>query len=188
MKNLKFNRLLMLLAAFLTMSINLWAESVTLTSSDISGTPTASPWNAYSNTNQSITAEDESIWLFDGTMHSAYSGTPYSYLQLGQKSGLAHTPTVSGNISQIVITATGAASGRYLQIEDAEGNHIGDAKAVTQSSSTTPGTYTFSITGSYSQLNIANHDGNGGYSGSNNAINIYSIEVTYSSGITYTDD
>jgi len=161
---------------------NVWSDEITLTNEAITATPTSSPWNAYGNTNQTIECDDE-IWTFDGTMHTQSGGVPYAYLQLGQKSGLAHTPTVSGNITKIEIDAYGAASGRYLQIEAPDGTHVGTAQLITNSRDT----YTFNISGEYTQLNIANHDANGGYSTSNNAIQIYSITVTYGSSVTYTD-
>ena len=161
---------------------NVWSDEITLTSESITGTPTTGVWNAYSNTGQTIEC-DNVTWTFDGTMHTQSGGTPYAYLQLGQKSGLAHTPTVSGNITKIEIDAYGASSGRYLQIEEPDGTHVGDAQLITNSRDT----YTFNISGEYTQLNIANHDANGGYSTSNNAIQIYSITVTYGSSVTYTD-
>ena len=166
-----------------------WGAGIQLTSEAIKATSTSSPWNAYTGTNQKIVCNGET-WIFDGTMHTQMSNVSNSYLQVGQKSGLVHTPTVAGSISQIIVNATGNNSGRYLQIEAPDGTHIGAAQLI--SATGTPTDYTFNISGSYSQLNIANHNQNGVYSTSNNAINIYSITVTYTSGssggVTYTND
>ena len=165
-----------------------WGAGIQLTSEAIKATSTSSPWNAYTGTNQKIVCNGET-WIFDGTMPTQMSNVSNSYLQVGQKSGLVHTPTVAGSISQIIVNATGSNSGRYLQIEAPDGTHIGAAQLI--SATGTPTDYTFNISGSYSQLNIANHNQNGVYSTSNNAINIYSITVTYTSGssssVTYTD-
>ena len=150
-------------------------ETAALTSDDIQ----KSDYQSGYQTSITITGEDGYSWVFNGSMHGQTSKVGNTYLQLGQKSGLGHTPTFSNNIKKIVINASGA-SGRYLQLYDGD-EKLGDA----QETGSSQKDYTFNITGEYKQLNFANHDGSGGYSTSNNAINIYSIEVTYGSPGNY---
>lgn len=148
--------------------------SITLSNKTISGLKTTQ-W-AYDNTGKTLT-EDDYTWTFDGTYH----GSNLSYLQLGQKSGLIHTPTCPGNITSIVVNCKGA-TGRNLQVYSGD-TKVGDAT----STPTNDSDVTLTISGSYTQLNIANHDNNGGYSTSNNAININSVTVNYGTAPTYTN-
>lgn len=163
----------MLLAAFLTMSINLWAETISF---DASTHVTASTTGTGYVAGPSELTLNGSTWTATG-----YRTVANTSVIIGSGgANYLQTPELNGNISSIEVTWSGNTS-HYLALQTTSGTEL---EAKSNPSTATSATFTISE-GNYTQLRLVGRRSTGT---SNAAATITAITVTYSSSAKYTDD